>query len=123
MTRLRAWLIAGTVGSLTLISGCGRTAVVGSSRTLQVALTEYRLKPQSVRASAGLLTIVVHNYGVLTHNLVISSSGQPTAATAPIWPGDSTELTVALAPGTYQMASTILSDQTLGAYGTLRVTS
>jgi len=87
-----------------------------------MALSEYRLNPQSVRASAGIVSIIVHNYGRLTHNLVVSEGGQTVAGTQPIPPGDSSELDLDLAPGTYLMASTIQSDQTLGAYGTLSVT-
>ena len=103
--------------------GCGHTTVVGSDRTLQLALSEYRLNPQSVRVKSGPVTIVVHNYGRLTHNLVISQNGQWAGATKPLAPGQSTELSVTLPPGTYLMSSTILSDEALGEYGTLTVTS
>ena len=92
---------------------------VGADRTLSVALTEYHLNPQSARVGAGTLTILVRNYGRLTHNLVISMNGQPTASTRPPGPGQSTTITVSLTAGSYQMASTILSDQALGEYGTL----
>lgn len=101
--------------------GCGRTRSVGSDRTLQISVTEYRLNPQSVRAGYGTLSIFVHNTGRLTHNLVVSENGQSVAGTQPIPPGASAELDLNLAPGKYLMASTIQSDQTLGAYGTLTV--
>jgi hypothetical protein len=104
-----------------LLCGCGRTFLVGSDRTVSVGLTEYRIAPQRIHAPAGLLTILVHNYGRLTHNLVISRGGQPEAATQPIAPGQTAELAVTLSRGTYQVASTILSDQALGAYGTLTI--
>jgi hypothetical protein len=107
--------------SVALLCGCGQTHVVGADHTLTVALTEYRVAPQSIRAPAGLLTIFVHNYGRLTHNLVISLRGQPEAATQPISPGGSGVLAVTLGPGRYLVASTLLSDQALGAYGTLTV--
>jgi hypothetical protein len=94
---------------------------VGNARTLQIALNEYRVIPQDVRARTGLLTIFVHNYGRLTHDLVISLNGRTEAATAPIAPGQTEELDAALGPGHYLMASSILSDQALGAYGTLIV--
>jgi hypothetical protein len=109
--------------SLALLCGCGQTHVVGSDRTLQISLTEYRLAPQSIRATAGTLTILVRNYGRLTHNLVIALRGHPEGSTKPIPPGQTAVLTITLAPGTYLMSSTILSDQALGAYGTLSVTS
>jgi hypothetical protein len=76
-------LVAGVV--LLGAAGCGVTTRVGAGRTLQIALSEYRVIPQDVRAAAGVLTILVH--------------------------------------GRYQMASSILSDQALGAYGTLDVRS
>jgi hypothetical protein len=101
--------------------GCGRTTTVGQGHTLQVALSEYRVTPQDVRAPTGLLTIFVHNYGRLTHDLVISLDGRTQAATKPIAPGQTEELDAALGPGHYLMASAILSDQALGAYGTLIV--
>jgi hypothetical protein len=106
-----------------LLGGCGSTKEVGSAHILQVALTEYHVSPQSVRAPSGTLTIFVHNYGRLSHNLVISLDGHPEASTQPIPPGETTELIANLSPGRYQMASTILSDQALGAYGTLKVVS
>jgi hypothetical protein len=96
-------------------------ARVGSGATLQIALNEYRVTPQDVRAGAGLLTIVVHNDGRLTHDLVITHDGRQTAATEPLAPGQTTDLVATLTPGHYLMASTILSDQALGAYGTLDV--
>jgi len=65
----------------------------------------------SARAKAGVLTIYVRNQGQLTHNLVISQDGQTTASTEPLEPGQSAEMTLDLAPGTYLIASTILSDQ------------
>jgi hypothetical protein len=102
-------------------AGCGHTTTVGTARTLQIALNEYRVTPQDIRAQTGLMTIFVHNYGRLTHNLVISLDGRTEAATKPIAPGQTEELDAALGPGHYVMASSILSDEALGAYGTLIV--
>jgi hypothetical protein len=107
--------------AVALLSGCGQTHVIGSDHTLTVALTEYRVVPQSIRAPAGLLTIFVHNDGRLTHNLVISLKGQAQAATQPISPGGTGVVAVTLGPGKYLVASTLLSDQALGAYGTLTI--
>ncbi len=102
-------------------TGCGPTTTVGSGGTLQIAVGEYRITPQDVHAGAGLLTIVVHNDGRLSHNLVISRSGVTEASTTPIAPGQWTQLEATLAPGRYLMASSLLSDQALGAYGTLEI--
>jgi plastocyanin len=114
--------IALLAASILLLAGCGATTRVAADATLQVALTEYHVQPQDVRAAAGTLTIVVHNYGRLSHNLVISLDGRPQASTKPIAPGQTAELFASLAPGRYTMSSTILADQALGAYGTLIVT-
>jgi plastocyanin len=117
-----ALLVAALVPLGALLSACSKTTQVGASGTLQVALTEYHVAPQDIRAPAGTLTIFVHNFGRLNHNLVISYDGHADASTQPIPPGETTELIATLTPGTYQIASTVLSDQALGAYGTLNIT-
>ncbi len=104
------------------LGGCSNTRAVGADHVLHVAINEYRLNPASARVSAGVLTIEIHNYGRLAHNLVVSENGQTTGSTKPLFPGQSAELSLNLAPGTYQLTSSILNDQALGAYGTLRVT-
>jgi Cupredoxin-like domain len=126
MSAVRATKLSLLMASLTVAwvgSGCGHTRSVGTNRTLSVALGEYRLNPENVRVSQGTLMILVHNYGRLTHNLVISANGQTVGATKPIPPGQSAELDVSLAAGAYSMASTIQSDEALGEFGTLTVTS
>jgi hypothetical protein len=105
-----------------LLSACSHAHVVGPDRTLQMALTEYRLRPQDVRVSAGPLTILVHNYGRLNHSLAVSLGRSSAGSTGPLLPGQSAILSLYLTPGHYLMASTILSDQALGEYGTLTVT-
>ncbi|MGA2925316.1 MAG: hypothetical protein ABSG43_04875 [Solirubrobacteraceae bacterium] len=121
MTQARAPAVALAAALLTALAGCGNTDVLGQARTLYVALSEYRVAPQSAQADPGQLTILVHNYGRLTHDLVVSRSGRTDASTRPIPPGQSAELTLTLTRGSYLLASSIQSDQTLGAYGTLRV--
>lgn len=103
------------------VAGCGHVANVGSGGSVQIALNEYRVTPQDVQASSGTLTLVVHNYGRLTHDLVITRDGRQAAATEPLAPGQTADMVATLSPGQYLMSSTILSDQALGAYGTLRV--
>ncbi|MGI8411907.1 MAG: hypothetical protein ACR2QA_05305 [Solirubrobacteraceae bacterium] len=104
------------------VGGCGHVAVVGSQRPLTLALSEYRLNPSDARARAGPLTILAHNYGRMTHNLAVTLNGMFVGVTKPIPSGQSAELMLSLAPGTYLMTSTLLSDQALGEYGTLTIT-
>jgi hypothetical protein len=114
--------VIGVAACLAMIAaGCGTTEVVGSGRQLTVALTEYRLRPQSAAISAGPVTFVVHNYGRLTHNLVVFMNGRPQDSMHPIPPGGSGDLTVYLGAGRYTLASTVQSDQALGVYGRLAV--
>lgn len=105
-----------------LAAGCSHTERVGSSRTLRVALTEYRLNPEGAVVSAGVVTVLVHNDGRLIHNLAVSMNGQTVESTKPIPPGGSAAMVLTLAPGSYLMYSSLLSDQALGQYGTLTVT-
>ncbi len=118
LARPLAWLALG--GSL---AGCAHGVQIGRGGVLHVALSEYRLGPDQASARAGALTIVARNFGRLTHNLVISSKGQARGTIRPLAPGQTGRVTVSLAPGNYQLASSILSDQALGVYGTLTVTS
>jgi plastocyanin len=106
---------------LLLATACGRSVHIGASRTLDVAVTEYRLNPSQARVPAGTLTINVHNYGLLSHNLVVSQGGRLDGATAAIPPGQSAQLLLDLSAGTYTMSSTILSGGALGQTGTLHV--
>jgi hypothetical protein len=124
----RAAKLVLTAGLTTLalgvpIAGCGHKATVGADRTLRLAVGEYQVRPQEVQVTRGLVTIFVHNVGKLTHNLVITQGDRRIDGTAPIWPGTTQLLLVALSPGTYTLGSTLFSDQALGVYGTLTVTS
>jgi hypothetical protein len=116
----RLLLVAGLV--LALLGGCGHTARVGSGRWVQIGVTEYRLTPQHIAARAGELAIVAHNYGRLTHNLALTEAGHTVASTRPIPPGAAASLLVEVGPGSYVMASSLLSDQALGIYGTVTIT-
>lgn len=103
------------------LAACSHTVAVGASRTVTIALTEYRLSPRNLQAAPGRLTIVASNHGREVHNLVVSQNGRGAGSTPPIWPGRSASLTVDLTKGTYTIASTLFSDQDLGEYGTLTV--
>jgi hypothetical protein len=110
-----------TLAIAALVGGCGHSERVGADRTLEVAVTEYRLNPRAATASAGSLTIVVHNYGRLSHNLVVAQNGQTAGSTKPIPPGQTGVIVLSVTKGTYTMSSTILSDSALGADGTIKV--
>jgi plastocyanin len=124
MPRLRVLLSARAVLALALacaLAGCSHVIRVGGSRDLDVALSEYRVTPDTVRAYAGTLTITVRNVGTRTHNLAISVGNFNEAVSPDLMPGASTTMTVELTPGKYMMRSTITDDQALGLWGSLDV--
>jgi uncharacterized cupredoxin-like copper-binding protein len=117
----RAANLLAALALLPAIAGCSHT-VAARNEVVQIALTEYRMIPQSVRVPEGLLIVYAHNYGRLTHNLVVTRGTRTAGSTQPIRPGQTGQLILTLTPGKYLMASTILSDRDLGIYGTLTVT-
>jgi hypothetical protein len=109
------------VGLAAFLAGCGHAATVPADRTIRVAVTEYRVIPQSIDSSSGEVVLEVENDGRLTHDLAVSRRGVIVGQTPPIQPGTQAALVVTLSPGSYQMSSTLFSDQALGTYGTLTV--
>jgi hypothetical protein len=104
-----------------LLGGCGTTHHARSHGTLDVSVNEWRVTPESVDAAAGSMLIVVHNNGRLAHNLVLSHDGVRVAATPPIMPGQSADMSAPIAKGSYTLYSSMLDDQATGVYGTLHV--
>jgi hypothetical protein len=121
-TKLRRALVAPVMTGCLALAGCGHSVSVGAGGTVRVALDEYRLTPSSVHLHRGSLTIEATNVGRLTHNLVVSRGGSTVASIRPLSPGQSGDVTVTLAPGTYLVGSTLLSDEALGLYGHIDVT-
>jgi hypothetical protein len=139
ISRVIAAAACGT-GAALGVASCGHQAVLKPGHPLTVALMEYRLRPNHIVAPGGHLRITVQNDGRLSHNLVIvQTTPTTTVATTPtgtvsyattvaarapdLPPGASTTITVALAPGRYGISSTLDADDSLGAQGTLTVTS
>ncbi len=129
------------VGVALGVAACGHTAHARAGQRIGIAEMEYRLRPDHIVAASGhRLSISVHNFGRLTHNLVIARTTPTTtvltrsdttvtetttvaARTPDLAPGQGTTLTVTLAPGRYRLASTLVTDLPLGEQGTLTVLS
>ena len=103
------------------VAGCGRTTVVPAGDTATVALTEYRLEPQSLRVAPGPVRILARNLGRLAHNLVLSAGNRTLATSPAVAPGASLVFTVSLTAGHYTLGSNLFDDQSLGLYGSLTV--
>jgi hypothetical protein len=125
--RLRL-LVPAAIATLAL-AGCGdgRTARL-SGHELDLALSEYRIEPQSTSVPSGPLLIVAHNRGILTHNVELergsldSTERTVLATIHTLLPGASeAKRTPPLAPGHYLLVSTIDNQTTLGMSATLIV--
>jgi hypothetical protein len=113
-----------------VLAGCGAsTSVHTTSHELAVALTEYRITPQTASVPAGRLRLVARNRGALTHNVELESgsldSGERRSVLAVIHtllPGASgAVVTGPLRPGKYLLVSSVGDQTTLGMAATLLV--
>jgi plastocyanin len=92
-----------------LIAVLGACAAQGASAT-EVGLDEFWVAPAIDILEAGSVDLSVENYGEFPHTLVISdSSGTVIAATDLVTPGEETELTITLEPGTYMFTCRIVN--------------
>jgi uncharacterized cupredoxin-like copper-binding protein len=130
-----------TGGRLTLLllataalaaGGCGSAVVYtrAPDRRVEVRLDEYRVLPERIQVSAGRITLVAHNTGRLTHNLVVVQFKRPLGdevekqygePTKTLFPGQTASTTVDLKPGKYRLICTISNHDNLGQYAELKV--
>lgn len=112
-----------------LLASCGGEAAVRlAGHRVAVTLEEYRILPKTVSVPAGRLTIVVHNRGILTHNVALergsldSSEREVLKNVHTLLPGASRSvLTQPLKPGHYLLVSTVGNQAVLGMAATLVV--
>jgi plastocyanin len=125
-----AALLAIGFGSL----GCGGDdAVRVTGGTIRLDVDEYRIVPDRVSVPAGKVRILIHDTGLLTHNVHVEDTSQLDAQGNPLdlggtptaHPGTGPTTrqvkTLDLQPGTYRMVCTIANHEVLGQYGTLIV--
>ena len=113
-----ALLVAAVAGGC---GGAGPTVQVRDQRA-EIALDDFLIRPQNVRAQAGELTFDVTNQGRLGHNLRIrgGADGEQVVTTT-LLSGRSATKTVTLAPGSYTMLCTVANHEQLGMTGRLVV--
>jgi uncharacterized cupredoxin-like copper-binding protein len=130
-----------TVGRLTLLllataaltaGGCGSAVVYthAPDRRVEVRLDEYRVLPEHIQVAAGRITLVAHNSGRLTHNVVVVQFKRPLGdevekqygePTKTLFPGQTASTTVTLEPGKFRLICTISNHDNLGQYAELKV--
>jgi plastocyanin len=118
IARLTAALVAAV-----LLGGCGcadpPTRVRGDR--VEIALDDFMLRPQTVRARAGTLTFRVVNEGRLPHNFRLRrGEGEPLKITT-LLPGERGTAEIDLERGDYGMVCTVANHEELGMTGILTV--
>jgi uncharacterized cupredoxin-like copper-binding protein len=123
-------LVAALVAvSFALSTRGGPSTVAVQGHVVEVTLKEYSIKPQRISVPPGPFQIVVHNSGILTHNLTLEhehldSNNEPVviASSRTLLPGATVHTSVkALSAGRYRIISTISNQADLGMTGTLTV--
>jgi plastocyanin len=89
-------------------------------QTIDISETEFALDPANPTAEAGEVTFAITNDGSTVHNLEVEGNGVEEVSDD-IEGGQSTELTVDLEPGTYEIYCAIGNHADLGMEGELTV--
>jgi plastocyanin len=105
------------------LGGCGGSEPAAQARDgrVAIALDDFLIRPQNVRAPAGELTFEATNRGRLGHNFRVRGRRGEPVAIATLLPGRSGRQTVTLSPGDYKMLCTVANHEQLGMTGSLIV--
>jgi plastocyanin len=119
--RCRAAALA--VASALGLAGCGQDAAPARPEEgrLPIALDDFLIDPQAVRAASGPLTVEVVNRGRVGHNLHVRKGERDVLEVATLDPGGRATASGTLAKGEYTLLCTVGNHRVLGMYGTLTV--
>ena len=135
------WKRFATLAGVLALSACGATAPTASGTSTAPAaapstapatapaaagsavhLSDFKIVPSTLSATAGSVSFAVTNDGPTPHNLAIrDSSGKVLGTTKDLKPGESGTLTVTLAAGTYTAFCSLAGHESLGMKDTLTV--
>jgi plastocyanin len=101
-------------------STTGPAAAPGGGQTIDVTATDFHFGPPALSAEAGTVTFKLTNNGAASHALEIEGNGIEESSET-IGPGDSTELTLDLAEGEYEIYCPVDGHKDMGMVGTLTV--
>jgi plastocyanin len=103
-------------------NGDGATTAAATGEIIEISGTEFAFDPPTIQLDqAGEYTFRLTNDGGAPHALEIEGAGIEEAASATIGPGESTELTVELQSGEYEMYCPVDGHRDMGMEGTLVV--
>lgn len=89
---------------------------------IEIALLEYKMKPNKIRAKPGAVTFVLRNEGRFAHDFHVEGPGVEAYA-AKFSPGRTVRLEVSLQEGEYKISCPLSNHDQRGMHGTLVVTS
>jgi plastocyanin len=115
---------AAAAAALALVaSGCGDEPepVRAAGGRVAIALDDFLLRPQSVSARPGRLSVRVVNRGRIAHNLHVRRGKRHPIEVRTLLPGRSAQGSGVLARGDYTLVCTVANHEELGMYGTLTV--
>jgi uncharacterized cupredoxin-like copper-binding protein len=102
-----------------LVAGCSS---LSTGAKLDIVATEYAFDPATIPQDAHTVALAIHNQGQEEHDFeLIGPSGNIVTHMAPIQPGITKGVSVALTPGTYRFVCTLEDHAQHGMSGTLIV--
>lgn len=106
-----------------LAAGCGDDAAPTRAQDghVEVALDDYLLDPQRIRARAGRLRFRAVNRGRIGHTLRVLSGDREVVAIRTLLPGAAAEAVGSFERGDYKLVCSLGNHEELGMYGTLTV--
>jgi uncharacterized cupredoxin-like copper-binding protein len=113
--------LAALLIALAAATGCGGGKPVREKTdAFSVTLSDYLIRPQSIRVPAGQqLTVTVRNAGKLGHTFRIRSTNHDVLKITTLAPGETKKRSFKLAPGRYTMYCALSNHEELGMHGTL----
>ena len=114
-------LVAAAIVIAVLESGGDDPAARAADRRVTIVLDDFRYRPQTIRARAGRLSVVLLSRGRLGHNFNLRKGGRPVVEVSTLKPGVRETKRIDLTRGDYRMFCSIANHEELGMYGTLTV--
>jgi plastocyanin len=104
-------------------SGCTSDAPPAQARggRVAVALGDFYIAPQKIRAKPGRITFTITNRGAIGHTLHVKQGDRDVAAIKTLLPGASATTSGAFKKGDYKLVCILGNHEVLGMYGTLTV--
>ncbi len=109
---------------LVAAAACGGSSSPSPAGSVRVKMTEFKLSPAVIDASAGKAALMVENDGTIAHDVVVQdASGKVVAKSELLQAGGSSVLKLEELPaGTYTISCDVPGHRTSGMLGSLTIT-